>query len=471
MTPDNRNNEPLDTILRRAVRERPGPATPECADAESLAAYSDRSIAAAERERLETHFADCMRCQVMLADIARAEESARSAEAASEVPWYRMWRVGIPALVAVAVVLVFIAIRRPATVEPQREVVAMAKKEAPAVELAERAPAPAPSAQVVAPTSPAAAPAPNEIAMNETRAKGEAAKSAPLRMHHAAPPMVAPQSPAAAPAPPPLEAGRVVAIAPAAPVVEPSSAPVVQPNAPASKELAMNQPQPEAAQRAESTGYVARQLSSKAATGNGAMVAAPEPAASALAGAAVGQSETAVGGAALGNGTGAIAGAASGRGAYAVGSAAGAGAPIPWSPQLLGAVANGPAEKLPPGMKPGFATIRAIWPFDKSVTWIVDKNGAIQKFYANGAMRWQYSGVTTDLITGWAPSATVCWVVGLSGTIIRTTDGGDHWELITAPTAENLRMVVASSAKDATITTERGQRFTTSDGGATWHQQ
>src|SRR5271156_7097551 len=52
VTPADRNNEPLDAILRRAMRDRPGPATPECADAESLAAYSDKSIAAAERERL-----------------------------------------------------------------------------------------------------------------------------------------------------------------------------------------------------------------------------------------------------------------------------------------------------------------------------------------------------------------------------------------------------------------------------------
>lgn len=179
MTPDDRNNEPLDAILRRAMRERPGPATPECADAESLAAYSDKSIAAAERERLETHFADCMRCQLMLADIARAEESARGAEAASEVPWYRRWRVAISAIAAVAAVIVFIAMRRPANEEPQREVVAMAKKEAPAIEVAERAPAVAPSLPAaqsasapVAPTSPTS----NEIAMNE--AKQEAAPRA-----------------------------------------------------------------------------------------------------------------------------------------------------------------------------------------------------------------------------------------------------------------------------------------------------
>src|SRR5580704_15282586 len=85
VTPVDKNNEPLDTILCRAKRAQPGPATPECADATALAAYSDRSLDAAERERLETHFADCMRCQLVLADIARADESARIA--ASEVPW------------------------------------------------------------------------------------------------------------------------------------------------------------------------------------------------------------------------------------------------------------------------------------------------------------------------------------------------------------------------------------------------
>ena len=447
MTPADKNNEPLDAILRRATPAQPGPATPECADAESLAAYSDRSLAAADRDRLETHFADCMRCQLLLADIARAEESARAAMAAAEVPWYRRWRIAIPALAAVAAVVVYIATNRPATEEPRSDqVVAMAKHEAPMMQLAERAAAPelpAQAPQFAVPPSPAAAPASNEIAMNESRAREEAKRAAP-RMHHAAPPTpaVAEAPPAAAPAPPSVDAGSVVAIAPAAPVVEPSSAPVAQP-APVSKELASNQPEPETAQRTESMGYAAPQLSGKAAApGNGAMVAAPEPATPAIAGGAAGQSETAVG----------------------------AGAPV------IGIGAAPASQKLPPGMPQGGLPLGgwargAVCPRDKSVTWLVGKNGVIQKFYANGAMRWQYSGVTTDLLTGWAPSATVCWVVGLSGTIIRTTDGGDHWERITAPSADNLRMVVASSAEDATITTERGQSFATSDGGATWHRQ
>ncbi len=173
MTPIDKNHEPLDTILRRAMRAEPGPATPECADATSLAAYSDRSLTAAERGRLETHFADCARCQLLLANIARADESARGARAASEVPWYRRWSIAIPALGAVAAILVFIAIRRPVNEAPQSdEVVAMAKRESP--ELAAPEPAAAPEMPEVASAPPPAAPAPappaSEIAMNEAKA-------------------------------------------------------------------------------------------------------------------------------------------------------------------------------------------------------------------------------------------------------------------------------------------------------------
>ena len=437
------------------MRAQPGPATPECADADSLAAYSDRSLAASERERLEAHFADCMRCQVMLADIARAEERARGAQAAAEVAWYRRWRVAIPALTAIAAVLVFIAIRRPANEEPKNELVAMAKNEAPRMEVAERAqslaraptaPVAAPAAHVAALASRPAASVTNELAMNEARPEA-AAKREVLRMHRVAP-APAPASPAAAPAPPPVEGGRVVAIAPAAPVVEPTSAAVGQPTASVTSELAMNQPPP-APQRAESAGYAAHQLSGKAAaSGNAGMIAAPEGAAPATAGAAFGQSGTAVGGTALGAGSGAIAGAA-------------ISSEVPGY-QMLGAAAAGHQ------LAGELSIAGAISPPDHSVAWIVGKNGTVQRRDRNGATHWQHSGVTTDLVAGSAPSATVCWIVGRSGTIIRTTDG-EHWELIKSPTADNLARATAESANVATITMAGGKTFATSDGGVTWH--
>jgi putative zinc finger protein len=168
-----KNSEPLDAILRRAMHQPPGAATPECADAESLAAYWDKSISAADRDRLETHLGGCARCLAQLAAIARAIESARDAKSASEVPWYRRWRIAIPAIaVAAVVVVVFIAMRRPAIEESRTDqLAAMAKREAPVAELAAKPPL-APAVPATAPTGPAsiaAAPASNEIAMNEAK--------------------------------------------------------------------------------------------------------------------------------------------------------------------------------------------------------------------------------------------------------------------------------------------------------------
>jgi hypothetical protein len=385
VTPPDKNNEPLDAILRHAMRAQPGPATPECADAESMAAYSDRSLAAAERERLETHFADCMRCQVMLADIARAEESAPDVKAASEVPWYRRWRIAIPALAAVAAVLVFIAIRRPVSEEPQRDqLAAIEKREAPAMELAESAPAP--PAQLVTPASPAAAPfvapaaAPSVIAMNEVRSAARAKREAPaIKL--------------AAPAPAPV-------LAPVSPAAAPPSAPAP----PAPSVLAMNEAKTETLPRAEAMGAFSSQSLHRQATAPGAM--------SALTGA-----PGASGGAAIGG-----------------------------------------------------EVLVTIYPPDRSVSWIVGKNGMVQRRDADGTSHMQHSGVSTDLVAGASPSSRVCWMVGRSGTIIRTTDG-EHWELIGAPTTENLTAVSASSAHDVAITTASGQSFTTSDGGVTWRQQ
>ena len=418
MTPDNRNNDPLDPILRHAMRAQPGPATPECADAESLAAYSDRSLAATERERLETHFADCMRCQLMLADIARAEESARVSSAASEIPWYRRWRIAIPALAAVAAVLVFIAIRRPANEEPQRDqLVAMAKNEAPHAEFVE--PAPAPPAQAAAP-APAPAAAASVLAMNEAR--NAIAKRELQGMYRAAPaPAAAPAVPAAAPESPPA----ALASAPAAS---------------ASNVIAMNEAKTESAARGEAMSTYSSQALHREAQAPGvrAFSALAPGAAAPNASASAYGSAFAPRAAAVGAGSGAVAGGGAALSLNETASSA-----------------------------PMLATVSAP---GGSVTWIAGKDGAVQRRDADGATRMQHSGVSTDLIAGSAPSATVCWIVGRSGTIIRTTDG-EHWELITAPTVENLAAVSASSAKDATITTAGGQSFATSDGGASWHRQ
>lgn len=414
-----KNSEPLDAVLRRAMRQQPGPATPECADADSLAAYSEKSLAAPERERLETHFADCMRCQVLLADIARAEQHARDAGAVSAIPWYRRWRVAIPALAAVAALVVVVRIISPGNDELQR--VAMLKPGVPAMELAAKAPAP--GSPVNLPASEPPAP--------------------PMQLAEKAP-APAPQAevPAAKPAAPPMQlAARAHAPAPRA--VEqsaPLAAPVLAPTVPSSNEIAMNEAKPESAPRAREMGgsFLHRMTTSAEAP----EAASAPPAASAPQTASAPQAMAMPAAAAPIAGYG----AAGSYGAAVAGAAGGS------------SVSAAPAPE----------TLAMISPPDRSVRWTIGKNGMLRRNDANGETQVQHSGVTTDLIAGAAPSATVCWIVGRSGTIIRTTDG-EHWALIPAPTSDNLVAVTAGSATDAVVTAADGKSFATSDGGASWH--
>ena len=86
----------------------------------------------------------------------------------------------------------------------------------------------------------------------------------------------------------------------------------------------------------------------------------------------------------------------------------------------------------------------------------------------------QISGVYTDLLAGSAPSAKVCWIVGVSGTILRTTDGGTHWTKLDSPVANDLTGVRATDATHALIWSVPDPQtglikiYQTSDGGATW---
>jgi hypothetical protein len=427
VTPVDKNSEPLDAILRRAMRSQPGPATPECADAESLAAYSDRSLAARERERLETHFADCARCQILLADIARADESARIAKSAGEVPWYRRWRLAIPALAAAAAVLVFISIRRPANVAPRNDqIVAMAEHEAPAENLAAKLPAPVPAAAPSAPVSVAAAAPSNEIAMNEPK------------------PEAAPRAQAMRPSAPGSLKGSVEAFGAGELIARHAPAANVQ-----AQPTATTTPESVAAQ-----GYSADSVSREAVVAAAPQTTARSAAVGGMLAEPAAATNTRAFGA-LGTGSGAI--VATTRGGGAVGAVAGA--------------AVGTTVATSPSDASASATLVTISAPDQSVSWIAGKNGMILRRDADRRTHPQHSGASTDLIAGAAPSTTVCWIVGRSGTIVRTTDGGEHWTLILAPTADNLAAVTASDANDATITAAGGRSFATSDGGASWHPQ
>jgi photosystem II stability/assembly factor-like uncharacterized protein len=98
---------------------------------------------------------------------------------------------------------------------------------------------------------------------------------------------------------------------------------------------------------------------------------------------------------------------------------------------------------------------------------MVGARGTISHYSHTAGWAPQASGVTVDLVAGSAPSASICWIVGRAGTILRTLDG-DHWLKINGAVSDDLSSVIADSATDATITAADGRRFSTSNGGVTW---
>lgn len=99
--------------------------------------------------------------------------------------------------------------------------------------------------------------------------------------------------------------------------------------------------------------------------------------------------------------------------------------------------------------------------------WRVGRRGTIQKADGSGGWTRIASGVDDDLFditfaenTGWA--------VGHSGTVLRSADGGNTWQQVTAPTSEDLIHVSSQGPQQATVIARSGKTFTTADGGQTW---
>jgi hypothetical protein len=111
-------SDSFDRLLARTERHDAAPPG-HCPDAGVLAAYLDSTLAPAERSAVEAHAADCARCALQLATIARLEDESGHPQHAVR-RWRPRWTWVVPAAAAVLVAGIYVALpgRAPSPAAP-----------------------------------------------------------------------------------------------------------------------------------------------------------------------------------------------------------------------------------------------------------------------------------------------------------------------------------------------------------------
>ena len=450
--------------FERALARHLRSASPDsnCPDAETLAAYHERTVSLEEMARWKEHIAGCARCQETLALVEqsedvraeerqeqkvpapvfeekgrpatkratgmdlRQEEQAREvvraelAEASRKAPSRVRWRWAVPIGALAAGLIVWVGVRE---IQVQRrdeaQSVQMAKNQQPATPL----------------------PAPKFEAADQLRRE----EAQPRKLEEAAPVQKKVVPPSARTAAPEMKEAPLIAAAPQAPANQ--SAFTKQKDLEARSALTATMPQARAS------------VSSDAAKSRAMELNAPAPVTSGVAG-----------------------GVAANAPANAPAADAKK-APMPAATESVTVEAEAPtlntsasqiqilAGKQVMNLVQIAATDRRyiVVPGEK-YAWRVGDAGKIERSTDRGKnWKLQKSGVTADLVTGSATSDKICWVVGTAGTILLSTDGGKHWRQISSPIAGDLGGIHATDATHASIwDVPNRSSFETSDGGATW---
>lgn len=410
------NRDPLtDRLLKAALRPHERAVSDACLDAETLAAWADGSVPGQAASAIEAHLADCARCQSMLAVFATSESAesadlatagvAETAASGSVIPFRPRvrWLVPVAAGAAAASLLIWTAWPRPGAPIAPAEQT-MARDASPAA-------VPPAGAVEVQPGMPAAAtpmskPAPTESDARRNRTEKTEARSLTDARRQARASAIAKDRT------PPASAAAPVATPSPTPPVKQEIVRTATPTVSQTVSADFVQTLPRSDRNALS--YLVL-MPGVSVLPSGIVEFAPPPPA-ALAGNV---------GAAAGAGRG---GAGAGRGAaMAVGRAL---------PSLI--------------------------------RWRVLTTGVVERSTSDGAT-WEV--VTLDppafIVSGAAPSVSVCWLVGRAGTVLRSEDG-IKFVKVAFPEAVDLKSIVAIDARQAKVTTVDGRVLTTIDGGATW---
>ena len=415
MSKERDHDQLTDRLLRQSFAAgRPLPEAPgaPCLDVESLAAWTEGGLDAAEAAQVERHLSTCPNCQAVLAALAETEPAA-AVVAPTRTFWER-WsmRWFVPVTAGLSAVLVWSLFQ---TSQPPGAPTQVARSEQAATDqVATGVPPP-----VASETAPAAAPERRELeATSRTRPAAAALE-----------PPAPPSAPKAAPSPAP----RLTEATPEERVVIVAEAPLPQ-QAPdngrvfagAARESNQNEPQRVLGQVA------ALPLPER----NVPRAVGFEFAASSRPGAVSLRAED----------TPAQGGA--GR------SGARQSPPAPSAASAAGDVAAARAFAAEP---------------PPIVRWRIYTDGTVERGVGPSPTAWQPVSVTppAPLTSGAATSGATAWLVGRGGVVYRSTDGLT-FRPVASPVSLDLTGIVLQSDTTATVTAADGRVFTTADGGQTW---
>jgi len=415
----------LDRLLKAELRGQADPASPasaSCIDAETLAAWADGALSSDQAQLVETHLADCARCQALMAAFARTEVAP-----AAVVPFRPKspvrWLVPLAAGTIAASLLVWVAWP--------------AQPEAPVPQMADAREKNATLPAAPAPTFAEPPPPAKETKLDKDKAEAVSKRQQAERRDEA-------QS-KTAPA-----AGRVLgqqgqtgatgatgaATAPPPAYLPPPPVPPPPPKSVATPPTVTGATPPPPAQPPVATTTTA--AANAAADANARLMSRAETVTLATVIAEFSSPDPAL--AQPVAGAGGRGGGGGGRG----GGAAGAG--------TRGATS---------------ATFRATTP----TRWRVLSSGAVERS-SDAGTSWQ--PITIDpptlRITNGSASPTACWLVGRDGVVLLSTDG-TNFTRVTPPAPVDLASITATSPREATVRTSDGRTFITTDGGQTWTVQ
>lgn len=433
MSSDSTRDRSTERLLRTrlgAGRARPAPVTDDCVDAETLAAWSDRTLPADELKRIDTHLADCVRCQALLVTFAQTEPVLHAA-----VPFWRRWAtqwlVPIGAMGAAGILVVIWTSTHQQSAQPS----------APPAQVAQ---APRRPEVIVPPVPPAVVPEPPAASVRKQVQPAEKGALAAPKKADAQGASRAEPAAAARPAPLPTAPPPPSAATRASPPPPLAAQPVLPPPQPQFPPITMTLPG--APPPATAANAATRARSSAGVVLDAVNVAENKTAADVIAEFAAGvKADTAT--------STLVAGAAGGRGGGGRGTGGGARA---------GAAA--PARDAGVARQSEIATV--------AVRWRIRLDGSVEKTTTGGTTwnRINFNPPNPAVTGGVAPSAEVCWLIGRNGLVLRTTDGA-RFTPLTFPEAVDLRSIVAADGLHATVTTTDGRIFRTENGGLSWQLQ